>query len=120
MQRVEGQARVAAGRCLSYGEGITYWPVVQVIKILAGVTDTDDPQQIIERVSRLAGVDVGRDGEAELVRDRIVGLLGLSDAPSLPEETFWAIRRLIERHSDQPQVVVIEDIHWVCRRRFLT
>ena len=42
VQRVEGRARVAAGRCLSYGEGITYWPVVQVIKTLAGVTDTDD------------------------------------------------------------------------------
>jgi predicted ATPase/class 3 adenylate cyclase len=112
VQRVEGRARVAAGRCLSYGEGITYWPVVQVIKILAGVADTDDPQTIVERVGRLAGVDVGRDGEAELVRDRIVGLLGLTEAPSLPEETFWAVRRLVERHSDQPLVVVIEDIHW--------
>ena len=112
LQRVEGRARVAAGRCLSYGEGITYWPVVQVIKTLAGVTDTDDPQMIVERVGRLAGVDVGRDGEAEQVRDRIVGLLGLTEAPSLPEETFWAVRRLIERHSEQPLVVVIEDIHW--------
>ncbi len=112
LQRVEGRARVAAGICLSYGEGITYWPVVQVIKTLAGVTDTDDPQMIIERVGRLAGVGVGRDGEAELVRDRIVGLLGLTDAPSQPVETFWAVRRLIERHAHQPQVVVIEDIHW--------
>ena len=112
IHRLDGRARVAAGQCLSYGDGITFWPVVQVIKALAGVGDTDDPQVIVDRISRLAGVDVGRDGEAELVRERIVGLLGLSEAPSLPEETFWAVRRLVERHSDQPLVVVIEDIHW--------
>ncbi len=112
LKRVEGRARVAAGLCLSYGEGITYWPVVQVIKTLAGVAETDDSQMIVERVGRLAGVGVGRDGDAELVRDRIVGLLGLTEAPSQPVETFWAVRRLIERHTDQPTVVVIEDIHW--------
>ena len=112
LQRLEGRARVAAGHCLSYGDEITFWPVVQVVKTLAGVSDTDDPQVIVERVGRLAGVDVGRDGEAELVRDRIAGLLGLAEAPSLPEETFWAVRRLVERHSDQPLVVIIEDIHW--------
>ena len=41
-------------------------------------------------------------------------LLGCSGwrAPSLPEETFWAVRRLVKRRSDQPLVVVIEDIHW--------
>jgi class 3 adenylate cyclase/tetratricopeptide (TPR) repeat protein len=82
-------ARVLRGRCLSYGEGITYWPVVEVLKQLG------DP------------------GGDERVRRPISVLLGELDAPTTPAETAWAVRKALEfAAAELPLVVVFDDIHW--------
>jgi class 3 adenylate cyclase/tetratricopeptide (TPR) repeat protein len=87
-----GDATVVRGRCLSYGEGITYWPVVEVIKQL--------PDSI-----RL-GID-------ELAADRIRGLLGEEEGVTSTEEIAWAVRKLVEAAADdRPLVVVFDDAHW--------
>jgi class 3 adenylate cyclase len=79
-------ARVVHGRCLSYGEGITYWPVVEVVKQL-NTLPTD-----------VAG--------AEAIRS----LLGESELDTSAEEIAWAFRKLLEEQS--PLVVVFDDLHW--------
>jgi len=77
-------ARVMRGRCLSYGDGITYWPVVEVLKQLGA-----DP------VGPLAS------------------LLGESDAPTSPDDIAWAVRKALEQAAaDGPLVVVFDDLHW--------
>jgi class 3 adenylate cyclase len=82
-------ARVLRGRCLSYGEGITYWPVVEILKQLG------DP------------------GGDERVRRPISVLLGELDAPTTPAETAWAVRKALESAAAElPLVVVFDDIHW--------
>ncbi len=87
-----GDATVVRGRCLSYGEGITYWPVVEVIKQLS------DPIRL--------GID-------ELAADRIRGLLGEEEGVTSPEEIAWAVRKLVEAAADErPLVVVFDDAHW--------
>ncbi|MGH2680785.1 MAG: adenylate/guanylate cyclase domain-containing protein [Actinomycetota bacterium] len=103
------EARWLEGRCLSYGEGITFWPVAEIVKQATGLADADQvPAAARKIVDALPGVE-----EAELVAARIGQLLGLFGGPPAPEETFWAIRRFVEAQARwQPLILVLEDIHW--------
>ena len=103
-----GEAAVLMGRCLPYGNGITYFPILEIVKQAAGLADFDAPEVIEEKVCRVL------EGEEhqEVVCGRVAQLLGVSGGGS-PEETFWAVRRFIEalaRH--RPLVLVLDDIHW--------
>ena len=85
------------GTCL-YGDGITFWPIVQILRQAGG-------DEGIARV--LAGVEDGG-----LVAERLSGLLGTAPDAST-EETFWAVRRFLEAAArDEPLLVLLEDIHW--------
>ena len=77
---------VVRGRCLSYGEGITYWPVVEVVL------------QLDRRPS---------DPRAAAA---IASLLGESDEPATADEIAWAFRKLLEESA--PVVCVFDDLHW--------
>jgi class 3 adenylate cyclase/tetratricopeptide (TPR) repeat protein len=95
-------ATVAIGRCLSYGEAITYNALIEIVRELAG----DDPDR------RLAELIEDAD-ESEFVARRLRSTIGLSDEAAPPEETFWAVRRLFEAVArDRPLVAVVEDVHW--------
>jgi class 3 adenylate cyclase/tetratricopeptide (TPR) repeat protein len=101
-------ARVLGGRCLHYGEGITYWPIVEILHQAAGIQETDGPD---EARAKLAGA-IADAPDADVILARIAHLLGLGGAPAA-DETFWAIRKLLETlASRQPLVVIIDDIHW--------
>jgi class 3 adenylate cyclase/tetratricopeptide (TPR) repeat protein len=90
-------ATVASGRCLPYGDGITFWPLRELIERLGG------EQAVAEAM--------GDDPDAGLVVERLRVLGGRGTAP--PEELFWAVRRLFELLArDRPVVVVLEDVHW--------
>jgi DNA-binding SARP family transcriptional activator len=96
---VAGEATVLAGRCVPYGEGITFWPLREIVERLTAA-------QPLARL--LAGEE-----DAELVADRLTEAIGRTKASSSVEEIFWAFRRLLETISrDRPVVVVFEDVHW--------
>ncbi|HEX6207076.1 MAG TPA: AAA family ATPase, partial [Actinomycetota bacterium] len=101
--------RVVSGRCLPYGEGITFWPIVGVLRESAGVTETDSPEQADAKFATLLeGV-----ADAGLIRQRLTALLGISDVAPGIQETFWAVRKLFEELARRrPLVVVFDDIHW--------
>ena len=80
------EARVVRGRCLPYGEGITYWPVVEVTKQLDALPT--DPA----------------------ANAAITSLLGESKVQTSAEEIAWAFRKLLEEAA--PLVVVFDDIQW--------
>jgi class 3 adenylate cyclase len=102
-------ATVAVGRCLSYGEGLTFWPLREVVEGLADTDDTDSPE---EAQAKLAGLLPEEDDKATVV-ERVAGALGLSDVAAYPTETAWAVRKLLQAVADRrPLVVVFEDIHW--------
>jgi class 3 adenylate cyclase/tetratricopeptide (TPR) repeat protein len=83
------EAIAVRGRCLPYGEGITYWPVVEVLKQL----DILPPDEVAAAAIR--------------------SLLGQSEAATSPEEIAWAFRRTLEHAaSTRPLVVVLDDIQW--------
>ncbi len=93
-----GAVAVVRGTCLSYGDGIAYWPVVEVLKQLLGA----------EPAERLA--EYGLDADA--VR-AIHAVLGDDSLVSSVEEIAWATRRLLEAvAAAAPLVVVLDDIHW--------
>jgi class 3 adenylate cyclase/tetratricopeptide (TPR) repeat protein len=90
-------AAVAAGRCLPYGDGITFWPLTELIRQLGGEQAVADA--------------MGDDPDAALVVERLRVLEGSGAAP--PEELFWAVRRLFESlAASRPLLVVLEDVHW--------
>jgi class 3 adenylate cyclase/tetratricopeptide (TPR) repeat protein len=99
-------AVILRGRCLSYGDGVTFWPLAEALRTVAAIDDDLPKEQAIQRLQALC---VGR---ADLA-DRLASLLGLSDAAYPLEETFWAARTLIESlgHST-PTIVCFDDIHW--------
>ena len=99
---VEPRAAVAVGRCLPYGEGITYWPLIEIVNSLtgnagsAGLTDllADDPQRQVV-ASRLAAVVGGRSGAAT------------------EQDVQWGITRLFDALARRgPLVIMFDDIHW--------
>ena len=96
------------GRCLPYGEGITYFPVVEAIKQAAGLADFDLPDVVESKVcSVLEG-----DEHQELVCRHVSQLMGVAEAAA-GEETFWAVRRFLEASArERPLVLVFDDIHW--------
>ena len=96
------RATVVSGRCLPYGEGITLWPIAEVVRQLVDVQRVQD----IERL-------VADDPDAKLIADRVGGAIGLANGVGSAEETFWAVRKLLERHARmRPLVVVFDDVHW--------
>jgi class 3 adenylate cyclase/tetratricopeptide (TPR) repeat protein len=98
---------VLRGRCLSYGEGITFWPMVEAIRAGAGILDSDDSATARGKLEAFAG-----HAEGEVI-ERIGSLLGFSATTFSLPDIFWAFRRLLEILSTRrPVLVVIEDLHW--------
>ena len=104
--RVAPDARVLRGRCLSYGRGITFWPVLEMVKEAAGILEEDSPELAAERLRGLVGGD-------DAIAARVTAAVGLSSAPFSLGELFWGVRKLIEHlAAEQPVVVIVEDVHW--------
>ena len=101
------RALAASGRCLPYGEGITFWPVGEAVKGLAGIVNDDSATEVQTKLASLA--DPAGDG----VTARLASALGLSVEPFPVEELFWAVRRLLTHlAAERPVIFVVEDIHW--------
>ncbi len=98
-------AAVVRGRCLSHGRGITFWPVVEIVRKAAGILEEDPPD-----VARAKIADLAQD---EAVARRVSAAVGLSGEEFPVEETFWGVRKLLETMAAaRPLVVVFEDVHW--------
>jgi class 3 adenylate cyclase/tetratricopeptide (TPR) repeat protein len=105
---VGDRAQIRQGRCLPYGEGITYFPVVEAIKQAAGLADFDMPDVVEAKVCSV----LDGDEHQELVCRHVSQLMGVAEAAA-GEETFWAIRRFFEASArERPLVLVFDDIHW--------
>ena len=106
---VSDDALVVSGRCLPYGEGITFWPIAEAVKTLAGISGDESADDALTKVAAL----LPPDEEGALVTERIAAALGLSEATPSAQETFWAVRRLLEHlATGRPVVAIFDDIHW--------
>jgi class 3 adenylate cyclase/tetratricopeptide (TPR) repeat protein len=96
---VGDEAKVLVGHCLSYGEGITYWPLVEILEQLGSG----------EEVARV----VESEQDAPLIVNRVLGAVGLAEDAGSPEEIPWAVRKLLEALArERPLVVVLDDLQW--------
>ena len=96
------EATTLVGRCLPYGEGITYWPLRGIV--LGAVGDLK-PEPI---AARLEGVD-----EAARIGAIVADAVGASEAPSPGEETFWAVRRFLEHLArERPLIIGLDELQW--------
>ena len=106
---VSDRASVLVGHAPPYGEGITYWPVIEAVRQAAGLGE-DVSVPSLERLVELAGDD-GEEGYAAATR--VAELVGAREATATSWETFWALRRLFEGIARRrPLVLVLEDLHW--------
>jgi len=106
-QAIEG-ATVLSGRSLPYGEGVTYWPLAEMVKCAAGIVDDDPLDVAIEKLRSFC--------EDEVVADLLglaSGVLEAVQAERSQQEIAWAGREWAQRVAqEQPLVLVFEDIHW--------
>jgi len=109
VRSVDGRATVLRGRCLAYGQGITFWPVAEVVKAAAGLADFDEPEEVECRIADLlVGVE-----HAAAIAGRLAEVIGVTSGSAPPEEAEWAVRRLLEVIGERsPLVVVFDDLHW--------
>ena len=104
-----GEAHVLRGRCLAYGRGITFWPLVEVVGRAAGIDAEDGPGAAREKLRAL----FPEDSTGTEAADRVAGAIGLSDRQFPVEEVYWGVRKLFEELArKEPLVVVVEDVHW--------
>jgi DNA-binding SARP family transcriptional activator/tetratricopeptide (TPR) repeat protein len=109
LDELAARALVARGRCLPYGEGITYWPVLEAIKDLAGLDDTASADDAQSRLARL----LDDDDASSLLARRVLEVVGLTEATTGVEEGHEAIRGYLEAvAARRPLVVVFDDVHW--------
>jgi len=103
----EQEATVLRGRCLPYGRGITFWPLVEMVREAAGIDEEDTTEVACSKLGRLAGDDSGE------VTDRVAATVGLTATTFSLDETFWGVRKLFEALAARgPLVLIFEDVHW--------
>ena len=98
------------GRCLPYGEGITFWALGEILKAHAGILESDAPQVASSKLEAV----LPQGPEREWFRQRLLPLLGIeANSSAEREELFTAWRRFLEHIAEQdPTVLVFEDLHW--------
>ncbi len=122
LARVRDGSIVLRGRCLPYGAGITYWPLIEILRAQAAIGAADD------RATAVAGLDahlaaaLSKSADLQAVRARLLVLLGLeSPAAALPDvapgrvhaEIGWAFRRYLEAITGTARaVLLVDDLQW--------
>jgi class 3 adenylate cyclase/tetratricopeptide (TPR) repeat protein len=122
VDRIEGRFAVHRGKCLSYGEGITYWPVMEIFKSAAGILQTDDRETIATRLDAfLESLPTQDLDELRTIAAALSNLIGIPTTPRgtyatseiSQSELHWGLRRALQLLAgEKPTAIVIEDLHW--------
>src|SRR6266550_3558186 len=120
--RLEGRFDVHWGKCLSYGEGITYWPVMEIFRSAAGILQSDDRETSAARLDAFLETLGTEDlDELRTIASALSNLIGI---PTTPRGTYatseisqaelhWGVRRALQLLARQkPTAIVVEDLHW--------
>jgi class 3 adenylate cyclase/tetratricopeptide (TPR) repeat protein len=103
------------GRCLPYGDGVTFWALGEIVKAQAGILDTDDLHAASGKLSQAVAAIVDDPGDRWWIAAMLSPLVGLTvgEQAATREETFTGWRRFFEALAGrQPLVLVAEDLHW--------
>jgi class 3 adenylate cyclase/tetratricopeptide (TPR) repeat protein len=121
-ERVEPVASVYRGRCLPYGEGITYWAITEILKSAAAILHDDDSIVISRKLGALLErLPTSNRDELRTMAATLATLVGVATTPAgtytvteiTQAEMHWGIRRILALlAADRPLVLVVEDLHW--------
>jgi class 3 adenylate cyclase/tetratricopeptide (TPR) repeat protein len=102
------------GRCLPYGEGVTYWALAEMVRTRAAIAEGEGPDAQLEKLHAAVEESIDDPDECRFVEPRLAHLLGLeAAAPADRENLFSAWRLFYERLADEmPTVMVFEDMEW--------
>ncbi len=103
------------GRCLPYGEGITFWALGEVVKAEAGILESDDQDEAAGKLEQCVSALVDDASEREWFASRLAPLVGVAGEGGAVgrDESFTAWCRFLEAMAARrPLVVVVEDLHW--------
>ena len=111
------RARWRQGRCLPYGDGITFWALGEIVKSQAGILESDSPNEASDKLAAAIAAIVEDAAEREWLKSRLALLVGAiapsAGAPADRSESFAVWRRFLEAvAADRPLILVFEDIHW--------
>jgi len=102
------------GRCIPYGDGVTYWALAEMIRMRARILEDEDPGSAREKLRAALSEHVPDEEDRRFIEPRLAHLLGLEErvAPSR-EDLFAGARLFFERMTDvHPVVMVFEDLQW--------
>src|SRR5439155_11995029 len=103
------------GRCLPYGEGITFWALGEIVKAQAGILESDDSSAAEAKLEASVEAVIPDPAERDWMRTRLAPLVGVATdaAGTSREQSFTAWRGYLEAVAAQrPLVVLFEDLHW--------
>ncbi len=110
--RVGDRARFIRGRCLPYGEGITFWPLVEMVREVADIDPDDSPAQATAKIAALVGGEGRESEEGPGIVERVASAVGLSDTRFPVAELFWGARKLLEAIArGRPLIMAVDDLH---------
>jgi class 3 adenylate cyclase/tetratricopeptide (TPR) repeat protein len=102
------RASVLIGRALPYGEGVTYWPLGEMVKAAAGISDDDPLEEAFAKLRECCAEEAVAD-----VLGLAAGLMEALEGERSPQEIAWAAREVMQGIADvQPLILLFEDIHW--------
>ncbi len=102
------RASVLIGRALPYGEGVTYWPLGEMVKAAAGISDDDPLEEAFEKLRECCAEEAVAD-----VLGLAAGLMEALEGERSPQEIAWAAREVMQGIAEvQPLILLFEDIHW--------
>jgi len=102
------------GACLSYGEGVTYWALAEMVRMRAGMEEGEEPSVALAKLQQMLEQHVPEPEERRMVEPRLSHLLGLEVSTVRDrEDLFSAWRLFFERLAEKdPTVMVFEDMQW--------
>ena len=102
------------GRCLSYGEGVTYWALADMVRMRCRIAEEEDTGSALEKLHALLVEHVLDEEERRFVEPRVAHLLGLEEGGRYErDDLFGAWRIFFERLSEvEPVAMVFEDMQW--------
>ncbi|MDP9342135.1 MAG: AAA family ATPase [Actinomycetota bacterium] len=104
------------GRCLPYGDGVTFWALGEVVKAQAGILESDDPSEAQAKLAQAVEAVVEDESEREWISARLAPLAGTGSGGTSGverEEAFAAWRAFLEAvAATRPLVMAVEDLHW--------
>ena len=100
----EGEFQVLSGRCLPYGEGITYWPIAEIVHQAAGIRDEHSRE---EALARLEALHPG--GDAQVIAQAVGLVAGEAGTEKIAAAVATLVRSIAR---ERPLLLFVDDIHW--------